>query len=678
MKRLISVLMLCAILLTFCACGNEAASSTPETTAPIVVDKLKVDPAELYGHIDESQPVDGIYKIWSIKGVEQLAKHPDAKFEVLCHIDLEGATLAPIPEFTGEINGANFTIKNFTVAGDGENFGFIGHNKGSINNLTLEAVTLQPGSTAKNIGGWAGINEGKLLRCYMNDSAMTVSAAAEGAACGGYVGTNTGSMQNMGGAVNLDYTASGAAKIGALVGIAKGGTVEFVHTDGKLTITGANKTAGLFVGDATDVIFLDCLFRGEDNSLDGKLFTNFTGNADDDELVVAQGGLWRDNGCIEPLPENVMAVRNKVVQAMADLVTCEWRVKQDLVHTCTCQLSGCHGTYSTQFTYVGLPYNHKSSSLARFTYILNEDKTVGDWFYDLAPYDGFDIYIGADCSSCVQQAWWTVSNSTDTLNTTYIPAAYNKGTIAVGPYKCDFQLKTETREGVKTVFTAQYLEANDYQTLMESYACLRPGDAIVNKVAAGGHTQMCATFPVIVRNQAGEISGEYSYIKVHEMGGTSNQADEANGIMSQTSYYDEFNFAWMYNDCYVPVTCEELLTGELEPVEAYLEGKVDGYSGMFTGRVHTNYHLDYVKLTIINENGEEVLDHSMFTSTQKTQDYGGNYWTARIYTDWYDMAEFANIMTRTELAPGKYTYKITACPATFDQIVVHESNFTIG
>ena len=677
MKRFLSVLMLVAILLSCCACAKKDAPA-PTSTAPIVQDVLKMDPKELYGHIDESQPVDGVYKIWSLKGVQQLAKTPNATFEVLCHIDLEGATLAPIPEFTGEINGGNWTIKNFTVEGDVENFGFIGINKGNVHNVTLENVTFKPGSSAKNLGGWAGINEGKLLRCYLNESNMNVSATAENAACGEYVGINTGYMGNMGGAVNVEYTASAAANVGGLVGVAKGGTIEYVQTDGKLTVTGANKTTGLFVGDASDVIFVNCMFRGEDNSQDGKLFLNFTGNADDDELVVAENGLWRDNGAIEPLPEKVMAARNKVVQAMADLVTCEWRVKQDLVHTCTCQLSGCHGTYSTQFTYVGLPYNHKSSSLARFTYILNEDKTVGDWFYDLASYDGFDIYIGADCSSCVQQAWWTVSNSTDTLNTTYIPAAYGKGTIAVGPYKCDFKLTTQTREGVSTLFTAEYLEANDYQTIMESYAAMRPGDAIVNKVAAGGHTQMCATFPVIVRDQQGLINGENSYIRVHEMGGSSNQTDEANGIMSQTSYYDYFSFAWMYSDCYVPVTCEELLTGELEPVEAYLDGAVDGHSGMFTGRVHTNYHLDYVKLTIIDENGKEVLDHPMFTSTQKTQDYGGNYWTARIYTDWFDMAEFANIMTRTELANGKYTYKITACPATFDQIVVHEGSFTIG
>ena len=676
MKRFFSVLMLIAILLSCCACAKKAEPEA--STAPIVQDALKMSPEELYGHIDESQPVDGVYKIWSIKGIEQLAKTPNATFEVLCHIDLEGATLAPVPEFTGEIIGGNWTIKNFTVAGDGENFGFIAVNKGNVHNLTIENVTFQPSASAKNIGAWAGINEGKFTRCYANASTMTVEAAGAGAACGGFIGTNSGKLANMDGKVDLVFTASGDAFVGGLVGVAKGGGAEYLKNDGKLVITGQNKTVGLFAGDAAETVFLNCVFRGEDNSQDGKLFTNFTGNADDDELVVAENGLWRDNGCIEPLPDNVMAVRMKVVNAMYDLVTVQWRVKQDLVHSCTCQLSGCHGTYSANYLYIGMPYNHKSSSLARFTYCQNEDKTMADWFYDLPALDGFDIYMGTDCSSCVQQAWWTVSNSTDTHNTTDIPAANGCGTIAVGNYTSDFKLTQTTRNGVKTYYTAEYLEATDYQVMMESYAAVRPGDAIVNKVEAGGHTQMIASFPVIVRDQKGEINAEYSYVLLHEEGGSSNQANEAEGILSTCSSYDYTPFAMLYNDCYIPVTCEELLTGELEPVEAYLEGACDGYSGMFTGRVHTNYHLDYVKLTIINEKGEEVLDHPQFTTAQKSADYGGNYFTGRMYTDWMDMSDFAAIMSRTQLPKGKYTYKVTACPATFDQIVVHEGSFTIG
>ena len=69
---------------------------------------------------------------------------------------------------------------------------------------------------------------------------------------------------------------------------------------------------------------------------------------------------------------------------------------------------------------------------------------------------------------------------------------------------------------------------------------------------------------------------------------------------------------------------------------------------------------------------------AQFTTVQKTADYGGLYFTGRMYTDWMDLSDFAAVMSHTELAPGKYTYKITACPATFDQIVVYESELAIG
>lgn len=693
MKKLMSLLILFAILLSLAACGaDESAQATTaatdsvettEATEPVVqkpgVHQLTDE--EKFGHINQLEPVDGVYKIWNAEGVKNIANHPDANFELLCNVDMKDEVLAPIgtadKPFTGELKGANFAIRNFTVqGGDEESFGFISVNRGTVRNLTLENVTLTPGSKAKNIGAMAGMNEGTMNRCNVT-GAMTVEAAAADASCGGLVGNNTGSLANMICTVDVIYSADGAANVGGLVGTATGGNTEFLENHGVLTVTGADKTTGLFVGSAENAVFTGCVFGGGDNSKDGVLFTNFTGNEGDDELTVAPKAKWRDNAAIQPLPENVMALRNKVVQYMYDLCTVEWRVTQDLVHSCTCQLSGCHGTYSSNFTYYGIPYNHKASSLARFTYCLNEDKTIFDWFYDLESFDGFDIYIGSDCSSTVQQAWWTVSNSTDTCNTTYIPAAYGRGTIAVGDYTCDFQLKNETRDGVTTLYTAQYVEKTDEQVMYESYAATRPGDAVVNKVAAGGHTRMVAANPVIIRDQEGKIDPTYSYILMHEQG--SSWTDEVNMTTSSCKTNWKYTFAALYGDCYVPVTCEELLTGEMETPEAQLLDGCNGYAGMFTGMVKANYQLDYVTLTITDDQGNEVLDHPVFCTAQKTNDYGGNYFTSRVYTDSMDLADFAAVLTKVKLEEGRsYSYTITANLATFDNIVVGEGSFDYG
>ena len=680
MKKFLSVFMLFVILLSCCACAKKQETQAPATeatqAAPIVKDELHMSPEELYGDIDQTKPVDGVYKIWSIVGVEQLAKHPEAKFEVLCHIDLEGATLAPVPEFTGEINGGNWTIKNFTVKGDGENFGFIAVNKGNIHNLTLENVTYQPGNSAKNLGSLAGTNSGTFNRCVISGS-LDVTGAAAGAACGSIVGTNTGAITNTTATVDTVFEATGAANVGGLVGVAKGGKVEYAESHGVLTVTGGNKTTGLFAGNAVDTIFKGCVFGGADNSLDGKLFTNFTGNPDDDELVVAEEGLWRDNACIEPLPENVRALREKVVQAMYDVKSITWTVTNDRTHSCTCQLATCHGTYSTGYTYQSVPYNHKMTSFRKAMYCLNEDNTLKDWIYDVDAFDGFDIYFGTDCSGAVQMAWWSVSNSTNIRSTDQIMPAYGNGTIAVGDYKHDFKMTKQTRNGVNTLYTAEYLEANDEQTILEAYADMHIGDAMINRIATGGHTRMVAAEPVVVRDQAGNINPTYSYVLMHDQGGE--HVDEVNKIVTFGKINWKFTFAELYGTAYLPVTCEELITGEMEPVEATLEGGCEGFGGMFTGMVKTNYHLDAVTLTIQDENGNIVLDHPMFVSAQKTNDYGNNYYTGRSYTDAYDLSNFATVMTRLPLEHGKsYSYKITANLATYDDIVVHEGEFQYG
>ena len=112
--------------------------------------------------------------------------------------------------------------------------------------------------------------------------------------------------------------------------------------------------------------------------------------------------------------------------------------------------------------------------------------------------------------------------------------------------------------------------------------------------------------------------------------------------------------------------------------EATLEGSCEGFGGMFTGTVRSNYQLDCVKLTILDEAGNTVLDHPVFTTVGKTA-VQGNYYVNRTYVDWLNMADFAVVLATYPLETGgSYSYTVTACLSTFDQIVVHEGSFTYG
>ena len=657
MKKFISVFTLICILLSLCACGGEGAEATSASESGI--HELTLE--ELYGHIDQFTPVAGTYKIWNADGFKNIANHPEAKFEILCNIDMAGAVLAPIPEFTGDIMGGDFTVSNFTISGDGENFGFIGVNKGRLRNFVGDQVTFQPGANAKNIGTLAGRNEATILRCTVNGS-MTVDAAAADAACGSIAGRSSGSITNSHSTVAVYYNAPAAAAVGGAVGVAEGGTIDKLTINGRLTVTGENKTVGVFAGLSSDVVINSCIFLGEDNSLNGKLVTNFTGNADDDESKTVVDARLRDNSR-EPLPANVRAVRDKVVKAMYDMGTVEWRVKQDLVYS--------DRMWSTTYTFKGIPYNHKSGSLAQAQYIIGEDGYLIDDVYEWATSDSWDMYFGSDCSSAVQQAWWTVSNSTDTFVVRYMHVQANQGTVAVGPYDWTIPLDMDTP------LTDPFILGNDEYVIYESYAAMRAGDAVAYHKPTGGHTRMCAEDPVVVRDQNGQIDPQLSYVISHEQGNAVRNDEE--GTYSSWNIGRKQTFANLYFDWAVPVTCEELVTGELEPVEAKVEGKIDGYAGMITGVVRTNYHLDSVTITITDSKGTAVLNRPVWVDVQKNSEYANQYFLGRTYNDNFDLANMAMHVSSASLQPGEsYTYTITADLATFDHIVVHEGSFVYG
>ena len=677
MKKFLSIILLIAVLLSCCACGKtEEAGSTEPALDP-------ASPEAMYGHIDQTTKMDGYYKLWNADGIKFMMENPGEKYEILCNIDMQGAVLAPMGEFTGTIKGANFRVTNFTVqGGDEESFGFISVNKGAVRNFLIEDVTFIPGPNAKNIGSLVGDNQGEVMRCTVSGT-LNVEKAPAGTNCGGLAGINTGKLQNTVVTVDLSYTAAGKANVGGIVGATKGGVIEFVDTNGKLDVTDcAEKSVGLFAGDAADVVLTSCAFVGASNTQDGKLFTNFTGNPEDDELVVALKALWRDN-YKEPLTEGQNKLRDRVVQEMNDMSRLEWHLREDLAHACTCTLSVCHGVYNTTYTYLGIPYNHKGGSMERMKYIMDEEGYLVDWVYDLEAYDGFDSYMGNDCSTALAHAWWTVSNSTDFSRVTYeIPTLEHIRNFKSGCYPVginDYAPGTGWWENVtldSDNWTDDFIEVNGEQGMMEAYAKMRKGDGYAYIIEAGGHTRMAVEDPVVVRDQQGLINSTYSYVITTEQGSTT--VDDVNQTYSTWKYKHKYTFGSLLADWAVPVTCEELLTGEMEPAECTLLDGVDGYAGMYTGTVKGNYYLDSVELEVKNSQGEVVLAHTMWCTVDKKANVH-NDGLLRNYVDEYDLVNFAMPLSKVQLEKGEtYTYTITGNLHTYDSFVVKEASFIFG
>ena len=676
MKKLIGLLMILAVLLSLCACGgqtnNEPSENlenpTTEATEAPTEEKVQVKtehtPEELYGHIDQTKPnSDGVYKLWSADGVANMANDPAGTFELLCNIDMEGAALSPIGSvetpFTGKIDGKSFIISNFTLATEGEALGFVGVNEGTIQDLQLEDVTVTAADSNKYIGTMAGSNKATILRCKSSGT-LTADAAAADAAIGGAIGANSGEFTNSTVTVDVLVNAAGAATVGGLVGTSKGGKVEYTDSYGAITVTGENKSVGLLAGSVDNTPFTDCAFMGADNSLNGALFTNLSACGNTSNFIDCP---IRDNTPLV-MTENEQALRQKVLDTMYNMISIEWRVRENLAQQNTATSTT---VLNKDYTMYGMSYSSAGASLSRFRYCLDEEGYMKDFVYD------WDVwlqqcYIGNNCSSSIGHAYWTVSNSVMMGGVEGMWPIAEQGCLPVGDWAWDV--------GVCNGDSMIYVEATGEQQLYECYALMRPADIYIYYIkGVGAHARMAAEKPVVVRNTDGTIDPNRSYIISHEQGYTTN--DTQNKTYTTCRVAHKYTFANLIYDGALPVTCEELITGEMEPATCELIGGTDGKMGMVTGTVKTNYYLDYVDLVIVNESGEEVLNQRMFPGVAKSPD--ASYMLRRSYIDTFDLGRFIPSLAEAELINGEnYSYTITATNSPGDTFVVTEGSFMQG
>lgn len=667
MRKIISIVLLFMLLLSCCACDLGVAPQTDPTevtTEPSVAEVT--NDGEDFSGVNELEPnEDGVYQIHSIAGLQNMANHLDADFELLCNIDLNGANWTPVgtrnAPFTGELDGGYFTISNFvidtpTVDGD---LGFFGVQDGMVKDLIITDMTILSTAEAKQIGGFAGTNLGRILRSEATGTITATEAAAD-AACGAAAGINEGNINNSNVTVDICYTATGSANIGGLAGVAKDGKIQYVNTLGKLEIAaGDNKNVGLFAGTAGDCQIQGGVFLGESNTVNGELFSNYAGTGNVENITECG---YRDNNR-EPLTEGQLILRQRVEQMMRAMGTVEWTVSESLYYSCSCNLATCHGVYTAGMECHGIPYNHKGGSYGRFLYCLGDDNVMDDWIYTAGDFDGFDMYVGNDCSTALQHAWATVSNTISFGGARNEIPDRGKGTIPVGDWAWDLE--------EQYTYTIDYIKATGEQRMYEAYAKLRMGDAIVYSVQEGGHTRMAAADAVVVRNADGTIDPTNSYVLMHEQG-----APRTFDPYYSSWYIDyKYTFANLYFDTAVPVTIQELLDGTMEPAEVTLEEGMEGKAGLTTGILKSNYHMDSVSMVITDGRGNQIFNHTLFTNTGKRNDTNSTDFMRKLMMEW-DMANFAMPLSKVNFQNGEsYHCTVTVSLATGDSVTVKDYSF---
>ena len=143
---------------------------------------------------------------------------PDAKYLLACDINCKGETLAPINEFTGEIEGNGYRIYNFSINEDAANVAFIRTNKGTVKNLTFDDFTfdvLYHTNGSSYYGVVCGKNDGTVENCHTTKGVITVGysmyTSSVNVYLGGIVGYNTKIVEGCTNraTISASYSASG-------------------------------------------------------------------------------------------------------------------------------------------------------------------------------------------------------------------------------------------------------------------------------------------------------------------------------------------------------------------------------------------------------------------------------------------------------------------------------------
>ena len=694
MKKLISLILVLVLVLSFAGCGaqpeeaaveetEEQLHATEETkilTGAYQYETEFVKTKPDYSHINEFEPNSkGVYQIHTKEGLLNMANHPDADFELLWDIDLEGATWTPLgtkdQPFEGEIEGGFYTISNFVIDTPNEDgdMGFFGTFEGSVKELNLANVTITTTKDTKRAGLWCAYNDGSFLRCENSESKMIVEEMAEGAIIGAIVGTNDGNFRNGTMFVEMTVTAKESGDISPIIGYAKSGKAQFIKNEGGFTITnGANKNIGLFAGRVeAKAEIKGAVFSGAQNTVDGEIFITYTGTGERDKVTEC---LYRDN-VKEEIPEEIMEMRLLAVQTMYEHGSYVWYVEEDLYYSCFCDLANCYGMIPAGTEIHGNLYNHKGGSLARLKSMMDENNVLKDWVYDRESFDGWDVYIGCDCSTAVQSGLFAVYAEYDSnLISSVIPTKNPFDQIVgVGDWEWDI---TPTPS-----YTITHCEATGEERMYEAYALLRPGDTVNNRLnnglLIGSHIRMVAQDAVVVRNEEGKIDGGESYVTTHEQGGGRTYEP----YYSTWSLNKRYSFNSLWQGTYVPCTIKPFVTGEFEEKETYMDGGLDGYLGLTTGVVRSNYFLDGVTMVITDSQGNEVFNHTMFSTASRFFDdqKRDNDWELKPNMHELDMAHFATPLSEILFTLGEtYNVTLTAILPAEERVPVKEFSFTYG
>lgn len=406
------------------------------------------------------------------------------------------------------------------------------------------------------------------------------------------------------------------------------------------------------------------------------------------------------------------ALRREVVDYMKAMSDVEWTPQSsfDIKHNNTDDVNNTTSvnmTFTSGKTYRGIPYtNYYITQYESFSDMVSGGimpvgapitTELGKEFTLLPSSsqkkDGLTNYYlfpGSDCSTAIITAWNRVFNirpdggELSKSSKRMIPGFGSM--IKVGRY--DSEIDREDDGGTKTILNT---EKNSVRAIYNAYACLKMGDAVVHWDAENnGHTRMISDFtsgtvttssgvtatvtdgPVHVELASnGQVDGAKSYVITIEQANSLYKNAGRPFADSTWRVYKKYTFLELWKEYYIPVTIPELATGNssVDGAHVYASGldlANDLALGRLTGRVTSNRQIMGMKFTVKNASGTTVAEKTNYVES-----------LLGIHANDVSLHEFTmtvNAMLE-DLAPGEYTFSLTAIVNTHDSNVPLVSDY---
>ena len=248
--------------------------------------------------------------------------------------------------------------------------------------------------------------------------------------------------------------------------------------------------------------------------------------------------------------------------------------------------------------YGGFPYLHGAGNVYRM--LEYYDEKTGE--VDMKEAGKNQRYFGNFCSYGSAWGFSRVINSASHRLTQFMVPT--EGYIPVGPYKMNTSL-TYFPENE----TVAICNDNGEQVMYESYAMLKPADALVY-YTTGGHIIMVSSVHV-EKNADGTINGEKSYVTFIDQA-----TDWWDGTLSNGKTYrvqggvdKKYTFSKLFKSCYIPYTFAEFLgTDPVEKGSAVLDTDKTELTldELIAAKLTANYIISDVFVEFIDANGKAV------------------------------------------------------------------------